>query len=70
MEMYIKDIWWKLRTWVSREQSFLIMLYLAFTVYLERTETERGREETEKQTDFGSRWGHTVPVLTGGKQKT
>ena len=55
MEMYIKDIWWKLRTWVSREQSFLIMLYLAFAVYLEQTETERGREETELRTDPGSR---------------
>ena len=69
MEMYIKDIWWKLRTWVSREQSFLIMLYLAFAVYLEQTETERGREETELRPDPAVGWSHG-PVLAGGKQKT
>ena len=61
MEMYIKDIWWKLRTWVSREQSFLIMLYLAFTVYLERTETERGPGGDGKADRFRQQMGHTVP---------
>lgn len=39
MEKYIKYIWYKLITYVSKEQAFLIFLYLAFAAYLENTET-------------------------------
>lgn len=52
MEKYMKDIWGKLRTRVSREQSFLIILYLAFVAYLDHTEYEKTLETTEDLEDF------------------
>lgn len=54
MEKYMKDIWGKLRTRVSREQSFLMILYLAFVAYLDHTEYEKTLETTEDLRRLGN----------------
>lgn len=68
MEKYMKDIWGKLRTRVSREQSFLIILYLAFVAYLDHTEYEKTLETTEDLEDF-RRLGNIFEEIAGYKLK-
>ena len=68
MEKYMKDIWGKLRTRVSREQSFLIILYLAFVAYLDHTEYEKTLETTEDLEDF-RRLGNIFEEIAGYELK-